>query len=169
MESRRQLREFLATLSGFAPKKPFLEPGEEAPPVRSRRWLLVACGVVAILCGWLYLPSLRRPLEAMPPSLLGAWVTSTPDYADRGFWIGKRQVAFRVGPNPNDVNRYPVNRIRVRGTSGDTTTYDIEYAVDGGTNQWSFKYFGSPQPTIVFIHQPEMTWTPTPDQNPPIR
>ncbi len=168
--TRGQLRQFLEALGGFSPPKPPPEPGDEpVPPLRSSRWLLFACGFVAIISGWLYLPTLRRPLEAMPPNLLGAWETSTPDYADRGFWIGRSQVAFRVGPKPNDVNVYPVTRIRARETSGNATTYNIEYAVDGGTNQWSIRYSGSPNPTIVFIHQPEMTWTARQDSNPPIR
>ena len=168
-KGRGQLRQFLETLGGFAPPKPPTEQDDAPAPARSRRWLLISCGILAILCGWLYLPSLRRPLEEMPATLLGAWTTTAPDYADRGFWIGKRKVAFRVGPNPADVIVYPVARITVRRRSGDTTTYDIEYAADGGTNQWSFEYFGSPHPTIVFIHQPEMSWTPAPDRNPPIR
>ena len=118
---------------------------------------------------WLYQTWSNRPLPAMPLALQGAWETSTPSYADRGFWIGKNQVAFRVGPNPGDVNVYPVTQIKARAGGGDTTAYDIEYAVDGGTDQWSFRYSGSPQPSIVFVHQPEMTWTVRPDSNPPIR
>lgn len=170
-EKRRgQLREFLETLGGFAPQKPpaELEPGEEPSPVWSRRGILIACFVLT-LGVFLYTIWSRRPLAEMPSPLLGEWVTRAPSYADRGFWIGKSQVAFRVGSQPGDINIYPVTRIKTSSVRGDTTTYDIEYAVDGGTNQWTIRYSGSPQPTIVFVHQPEMTWTPTPDQNPPIR
>ena len=167
-KSRGQLREFLATLGGFAPPKPQQQPGDEPPPARSRRGLLITCFVLT-LGAWLYQSWSSRPVAEMPSSLLGAWVTSAPSYADRGFWIGKRQVAFRVGANPGDVNVYPVTRIKVRSVQGDTTTFAIEYAVDGGTNQWSFRYSSSPRPAIAFVHQPEMTWTPIPDQSPPIR
>lgn len=170
VRSRGQLREFLATLGGFAPPKPpeELEPGESPAPTRRRRGFLIACFVLT-LGAWLYQSWSSRPLAEMPAPLVGAWVTSAPSYADRGFWIGKGQVAFRVGSQPGDVNIYPVTRVKTKSVRGDTTTYDIEYAVDGGTNQWSFRYSGSPQRAIVFVHQPEMTWTQTPDQNPPIR
>lgn len=170
VKSRGQLREFLATLGGFAPLKPAeeLEPGESPAPALRRRGILLVCFLLT-LGGFLYTSWSRRPLAEMPSSLLGAWVTSAPSYADRGFWIGKGKVAFRVGSKPGDVSIYPVTRVKARSVRGDTTTYDIEYAVDGGTNQWSFWYSGSPQRAIVFIHQPEMTWTPTTDQNPPIR
>ena len=170
-EKRRgQLRQFLETLGGFAPRKPKPEPqpGEEPAPVLSRRGILAACFVVTLVA-FLYVSWSRRPLAEMPSPLLGAWTTRTVSYADRGFWIGKNQVAFRVGSQPGDINIYPVTRIKARLVRGDTTTYDIEYAVDGGSNQWSFRYTSSPQPAIVLVHQPEMTWTPTPDQSPPIR
>jgi hypothetical protein len=168
---RGQLREFLETLGGFAPRTPKPEPppGDEPAPARgSRSWVLIATFVVT-LGVFLYTSWSNRPLPEMPSALLGAWATSTPSYADRGFWIGKRQVAFRVGSKPGDVNIYSVTRIGTRTVRGDTATYDIEYAVDGGTNQWSFRYSGAPRPAIIFVHQPELTWTPTPDPSPPIR
>lgn len=167
-KSQEQLRDFMEILSLLAPRKPHPPAGEGAAPARSRRWMLVACFLVT-LGVWLFTIWPRRPMAEMPSPLLGAWVTSTPDYADRPFWIGKRQVGFRVGPKLGDINVYPVTRVTTRLVSDNATIYDIEYMVDGGTSQWTFRYSGSPQPKIVFVHQPEMIWTRVPNRHVPIR
>ena len=166
-DGREELREFLSMFSGFVARRPHPDPVIVPVPVRSRRGLVAACGIV-VLAGLLYQSwPHHRPTE-MPRALVGAWVTDTKSYADRGFWIGQHQVAFRVGPKPDEINVYPVTLIDARSVRGDTTLYDIDYAVDGGTNRWSFRHVNLPQPEIVFVHQPQMTWTATPDRHPPI-
>ena len=96
-------------------------------------------------------------------------MTNAKSYADRGFWIGAHEVAFQVGPNPSDIERYTVTHIDTRSVRGDTVVYDIDYAVDGGTSRWSITHTQLPQPAIVFVHQPQMKWTVKPDVHPPVR
>ena len=167
-KGREELREFFGAISGFGARARRRYHRVVPVRIRSRRGLLVICCALT-LGGLLYQSWSRRPPTEMPLALQGAWVTAAKRYADRGFWIGKHQVAFRVGPNPDAVNVYPVTHIDARLIRGDTTIYDIEYAVDGGTDRWSIKHVGLPYPAIVFVHQPQMTWTVTPDLRPPVR
>jgi hypothetical protein len=167
-DGREELREFFAAIDGFGARARRQYHRIVPARVRSRRGLLVICCVLTF-GGLVYKSSSRRPPAEMPIELQGAWVTTTKSYADRGFWIGKHQVAFRVGPNPDEIEVYPVTHIDMTSLRGDTTTYDIEYAVDGGRSRWSIRHSGLPQPAIVFVHQPQMTWTVTPDLHPPVR
>ena len=167
-DGREELREFFATISGLGARARRRYHRSVPARIRSRRGLLVICCIVTI-GGLVYQSWSRRPPTEMPVALQGAWVTAAKSYAGRGFWIGKHQVAFRVGPDPDEVEVYTVTHIDARSIGGDATIYDIEYAVDGGTDRWSIKHVGLPHPAIVFVHQPQMTWTVTPDLHPPVR
>lgn len=167
-EGREELREFFASVSGFGGRVRRRYHRIVPARIRSRRGLLVICCVVAF-GGLVYQSWSRRPPTEMPIELQGAWVTTAKSWTDRGFWIGKHQVAFRVGPAPDEIEVYSVTHIDTRSTRGDTTIYDIEYAVDGGRNRWSIRHTGLPQPAIVFVHQPQMTWTVKPDLHPPVQ
>lgn len=165
-DGREELREFFAAISGLGRRA--RRRYDEFQRPRTRRGLVVICGVLAI-AGLLYQFSPRRPPSEMPPGLRGKWVTTAKSYADRGFWIGAHQVAFRVGPKAGDIQVYPVTHLAEKRISADTTLYDIDYAVDGGTDRWSIEQISLPRPAIVYLHQPQMTWTPTPDPHPPVR
>jgi hypothetical protein len=165
-DGRAELREFFTAIGGFGART--RRRYDRIVPVRSRRSLVAICGILT-LGGLIYQAWPHRPPSEMPLALRGAWVTTTKSYADRGFWIGTHQVAFRVGRRPDQVQVYTVTHLKARRISTDTTVYDIEYAVDGGTDRWSIEQIGSPRPAIVFVHQPQMTWTATSDPNPPVR
>ena len=167
-EGRLELREFFASVDGVGARARRQYHRLIPAQVRSRRGLLVICALLSV-AGCVYEGWSRRPPAEMPIELQGAWVTTAKGYADRGFWIGKHQVAFRVGPGPDEVEIYPVTHLDARPIRGDTTAYDIEYAVDGGTSRWSIRHAGLPHPVIVFVHQPQMTWTVTPDLRPPVQ
>ena len=167
-KGREELRDFFAGVSGFGASARRRYHRIVPARVRSRRGLLVICCALT-LGGLGYQSWSRRPPAELPVALRGAWVTSAKSYADRGFWIGTHQVAFRVGPDAGDIEVYTVTRLDQQSIRGDTTRYDIEYAVDGGTDRWSIEHVGVPHPAIVFVHQPQMQWTVTPDLHPPVR
>lgn len=166
-DGRHELREFFGSVSGFGRRARRQYHRIVPRRIRSRRGLLVAC-CVATCGGLVYNAWSARPPREMPIELQANWVTTNKGYADRPVWIGKHQVGFRVGPNPEDIEVYNVTHVDRRSVRGDTVTYDIEYAVAGGTSRWSIRHSDLPQPAIVFVHQPQMTWTVKPDLHPPV-
>lgn len=165
--ARRELRDFLASVSGFRSRHRS-KSSEERRKVATRVGLVATCCLLAV-GGLVAQTMLQRAPSELPIQLQGAWVTTAKDYADRGFWIGKHQVAFRVGAGAEDIQVFSVVHITEQPLRADTTVYDIEYGEPGATVQWSFKHAGLPHPGIVFTHQPQMTWTVKPDLHPPVR
>lgn len=165
-----ELREFLAMVSVMKPEvdEPASGgPGPDPEPGRSRPALVAACILVALGCA-AYLLWPAPPTGDLPQAIRGAWITTDTGYADRGFWIGAREVAFQVAPDRHKVAVYPLERFGASSAGGDTTRYDLEYRVDGGTARWSFRFIAGSPDAIVFLHQPRMTWFRTPDSSPPV-
>ena len=163
---RAELRDFFSMIGGLGARARKQYQRVLPVRIRSRRGLVVASLTISLTALAVRSWASRPPAE-MPPELQGAWTTTTPDYADLGFWIGKHQVAFKVGPKRDDITIFPVRHLTVSRTRGDTTWYVIQYAVDKGVNNWSVRHVSLPHPAIVFVHQPRMTWTVKPDLNSP--
>ncbi len=166
---REELRDFFfASISGMGRGARRRYHQIVPAPMRNRRSLLLLICVATF--GLMLNESWsRNPPSEIPLELRGAWATTTKSYADRGFWIGAHQVAFRVGPNPDDVEIYTVTRLKLRSAQADTSIHEIDYAVDGGSSRWSVRHVWLPRQAITFVHQPQMTWTLTPDAHPPIQ
>ena len=165
---RGALREFFVSVSGLDGGRRRRYQAILRRQIRSRKGFVRLCFGLS-LGGLVYQAQARRAPSEMPLELQAEWTTSTPGYADRPFWIGHHQIAFRVGPAPNDINVYNVTHVDSIPMRGDTTRYDIEYAVDGGKSRWSIRHSQLPQPEIVFIHQPQIHWGVKPDLHPPVR
>lgn len=164
---REELRDFFAMVGGFGSRARRSYERIVPAPLRSRTALVVAslAASISILAikSWG-----QRPPTELPIELQGAWTTTAPTYADRGFWIGKHRIAFRVGPAPEDVHVYTVSRLHVVKQHADSTWYDIEYTVPGGTSHWPFMHANLPQPAIVFAFQ-HVVWRVKPDGNSPVK
>ena len=148
----------------------------EPPPKKAnkRRSLYFQRGLVITLAlsliGLFAVSLSRTELPGVLPSpLYGEWKSSEPRYKDRAFMITSRDVTFRTGPSPEALTVHKIRHVdRTRG-GGDTTYFSVEYEEEAGLVTWKFAYVESPKPTIRFVNQKNLIWTPSPGSAPAAR
>jgi hypothetical protein len=97
----------------------------------------------------------------LPSPLRGEWVTENPAYRHRGFIISASELTFRIGAHPDSVTVYPIRAVTQTALDDKTTTFVVDYGIEGETATWKFRYTreGSSS-SIRFDNQKDMVWTP---------
>lgn len=141
-----------------APPPPVVVPPAERRRLRKReRNLLAAAGVLCM--GLLGFGLFRKAtVGAIPPALVGEWVTSDAKYAGRAFVINGKTVGFQTGPEAGN-QAYPISSVEQITGPGDTLHFTVAYKANGGDLTWAFDYTWVPEPTIRFANQKNMLWT----------
>lgn len=102
----------------------------QGPKSHPMRWAFGA--VVALIAfGWTWSLVNRADNELAAPTdeIIGAWTTTHPRYADRGFVISLERIDIRVGPD--EVQAYPIRSV-TREVLETGTTYVITYPTSEG-------------------------------------
>lgn len=99
-----------------------------AKSVRRRRLLIRAAATVLTIAVF-QAPLLRllTPDLPVPDEFLGAWRTSSPQYADRGFALTGDTLRLQLGPGR--TASYPITGVRRLGTA-DSASFMIAYLDD---------------------------------------
>lgn len=101
----------------------------------------------------------------LPSPLRGEWHTEHPDYRDRGFTIAASRLTFRIGLDRDSVTVHQIWRVAQTASGEDTTSFVVDYDVEGELVTWKFQYIrGGPTPIIRFDNQKDMIWTPVPSK-----
>lgn len=132
-------------------------PGRES---RTRGfWVVPSVGIGCILI-FVLATMLREPvpgtvLTEPPPDIVGRWVTSDPRYADRGLWIGAREIVLGVGP-AEPVVRGEILLVSVREENQLPVVY-LEY--DAGEGPVVMEMILEGNDRMHLRNPSEVTWT----------
>jgi hypothetical protein len=152
MERRRADRRLLSRRIGER-----RVPQRRRPDVTWRRRLLRRRTVLSLIAAILLAPlawqAFRRgadyPHQAVPPELIGVWVTAAPRYEDRALEFTRASVILHT-----DDAHFTVHPVRVvqRKEHGPFVTYHIEYQDVEGPTALDFRFVSVPQPLIRLEH-----------------
>ena len=133
-------------------------PPPSLPPIPAFqfRLLVTALLVAVVMLG--FVPT--RGAMNLPPTVLGTWETTSPQYAGRELVIGGRSVSFQAGSDFMDMSSHVILNVEQTQVTGGTL-FKVEY-VDGTVSDppgiIQFIYRPEPAPSIVLAHQPDVVW-----------
>jgi len=117
--------------------------------------LVVAVVIVFTAIAANVIPSLSSDAEAtIPDQLIGVWITTEADYADRAFEISNTSVSFRTAPGEDHVTSHRIEALH-QDKKQHATDYTIVYS---NGLQFSFTYEKNAD-VIRFANQPEFFWS----------
>lgn len=144
-----------------APAAPVLSTEAKARRrVAERR--LAAVLALAVLLALVVGIARQEPVSILPSNLYGGWSTNHSGYQDRGFWLTATSLTIRTGPDPDEATVHPIRRVLQLPSRGDTIDFAVDYEAEGGMVTWKFQYVHSASPTIRFLNQKDLVWTPVP-------
>lgn len=121
----------------------------------SRKIFWLKCAVVAALALLVYAHFKPRHVR-MPAELVGTWVTTTGQYADRSLEIGQESITFGTGPGAettgfvDDIQSLP---------EGGKVLYTISYSSDGTPSTISLYYAAADDgETLRMKNQEQVVW-----------
>ncbi len=121
----------------------------------SRKALLLRCAVVAALALLVYAHFKPRHVR-MPSELVGTWVTTGNQYADRSLEIGQESISFGTGPG--SVTTGFVEDIESSPADG-KVLYTISYSADGAPGTISLYYAAADEgETLRVKNQEQIVW-----------
>jgi len=120
---------------------------------KTSRWLKV--GVVLVLALLVYVCFKPRHVR-MPAELVGTWVTSNSDYADRSLEIGQESITFGTGIGSETTGF--VEDIQSTPADG-KVLYTISYSSDGTPGTISLYYATDRGETLCLKNQEQVVWT----------
>ena len=157
-----ELRDFLDRLGLIMrlPKKRKPKPDEAGAAGAIQipwRKVLVVGGVAAIVVTASQVMSgMQKTKVDVPDQFLGSWRTDNKKYATRGFRISETQIELSAGQRGLPKVR-PIEAVTTR-EAHDTTYLTIQYLEDNRMVEWPIALIPAAQPTIRFVHQPEIDW-----------
>lgn len=130
------------------------------------RRVLVVLGIVAIVAilAWAYLTRQDTGLKSAPPSLIGTWTSSHPEYSDRMLTITSDSITFGIG-GTSSVH-YSIVGVAVEETGEGEGEEEVvsEYlavyfrGADGADFRREIVLSESAQ-SLFFRSQPHVVWT----------
>jgi len=158
-----ELRDFLDRLGLIMrlPKKRKAKPEQAGAAAMAAnlpwRKILIAGSVAAVIfTASQVMSGMQAPEVHVPPQFLGTWRTDNKHYATRGFRISETEVELSVGQRGQTKVR-PIQSVTT-SERHDTTYLTIQYLEDKQTVDWPIAMIPAAQPTIRFVHQPEINW-----------
>jgi len=126
---------------------------------KRRRLWIVAGALTVVLAGltWWGVAVMLR--GAIPEFLIGTWRTDDERYANRRFELLEDQVVFQVGDTAIAVERYPVMRVRSRGSSRGRV-YRVRY-LGPDREPIDFNFIVESGNVIRLANQMEFAWRRT--------
>jgi hypothetical protein len=130
----------------------------EVAPLTRRRTAVVLPAIailmsVAVVWAKAMTPSLPREI---PPTLLGEWVTTHPNYRERRLSFTEHSVGISLrdgqAPELHHVNSVATNR------TADTTRFTITYIADEVPVEFRLVYVAMPSPRVELSNPPGVLW-----------
>jgi hypothetical protein len=157
-----ELRDFLDRLGLIMrlPKKRKPKPEDAgaagAIQIPWRKVLVVGAVAAIVVTASQVMSGMQKTKVDVPDQFLGSWRTDNKKYATRGFRISETQIELAAGQRGLPKIR-PIEAVTTR-EAHDTTYLTIQYLEDNRMVEWPIALIPAAQPTIRFVHQPEIDW-----------